>query len=69
MWSKPVSLSKPFVRLRTIDPSFDDSRTMSSSRSLRLSVTAAMRSPEGDGAIENASAKCVFSWFGARSRP
>ena len=31
MWSKPRSLSKPRVRLRTIDPSFDETRTMSSS--------------------------------------
>ena len=36
MWSKPMSLSKPLVRLRTIDPSFDDTSTMSSSRSLRF---------------------------------
>ena len=41
-------------------------RTMSSSRSLRLTVTTAIRSPEGDGAIDSASVKWVFSWFGAR---
>ena len=69
MWSKPMSLSKPLVRFRTSDPSFDDSSTRSSSRSLRFTVTAASRSPEGDGAIENASVKCVFSLFGDRSRP
>ena len=69
MWSKPMSLSKPLVRLRTIEPSFDEIRMMSISRSLRLNVIAAMRSPDGDGAIENASANGVFSLFGARSRP
>ena len=42
---------------------------MSSSRSLRLTVTAAIRSPDGDGAIDSASANCVFSLFGDRSRP
>ena len=64
MWSKPMSLSKPLVRLRTIEPSLAESRTMSISRSLRLTVTAAIRSPDGDGAIESASAKSVFSLFG-----
>ena len=64
-----MSLSKPPVRLRTIDPSFDDSRTMSSSWSLRLTVIAAIRSPDGDAAIDSASAYCVFSLFGDRSRP
>jgi len=34
-----------------------------------LRVTAAIRSPDGDGAIENASSKFVFSLFGDRSRP
>jgi hypothetical protein len=32
-------------------------------------VTAAMRSPEGDGEIESASANFVFSRLGERSRP
>ena len=69
MCSKPKSLSKPLVRFRTIDPSFDESRMMSYSRSLRFTVTAAIRSPDGDGAIDSASAKLVFSLFGERSRP
>src|SRR5262249_35767903 len=69
IWSNPMSLSNPLVRFRTTDPSFDDSRTISISRSLRLMVYAAMRSPDGDGAIENAPTKFVFSGFGARSRP
>ena len=68
-WSKPMSLSKPLVRFRTSDPSFADRSTMSSSRSLRFTVTAAIKSPDGEGAIENASAKLVFSLFGDRSRP
>jgi hypothetical protein len=42
---------------------------MSISRSLRLMVIAAIRSPEGDGAIDSASANSVFSLFGDRSRP
>ena len=69
MWSKPMSLSKPLVRLRTIEPSLLEMRMTSISRSSRLNVIAAMRSPDGDGAIENASANDVFSLFGDRSRP
>ena len=68
-WSKPMFLSKPLVRLRTIDPSLAERSTMSISRSLRLIVTAAIRSPDGEGAIDKASANLVFSRFGARSRP
>ena len=72
MWSKPMSLSKPLVRLRTIDPSLLEMRMMSISRSLRLNVIAAMRSPDGDGAIEkasaNASSPCSATGRG-RSRP
>ena len=49
MYSKPSSWSKPGVRLRMTRPSLVDSRTMSISRSLRLPVIAASRSPDGDG--------------------
>ena len=51
------------------DPSFEERSTMSSSRSLRLTVTAAIKSPDGDGAMDSASANSVFSRFGARFRP
>ena len=61
MFVKPKFLSKPAVRLRTIEPSLDDSRTMSASPSLRLIVTTASRSPDGDGAIDIACANEVFS--------
>ena len=69
MWSKPMSLSKPLVRSRTIEPSLAEMRTMSISWSLRLMVTAAIRSPDGEGAIESASVNFVFSRFGERSGP
>jgi hypothetical protein len=64
-----MALSKPFVRFRTIDPSFVDTRITSISPSLRLNVITASRSPEGDAVIEIASMYLVFSRFGARSRP
>ena len=51
---KPMSLSKPGVRLRTTSPSFAESRTMSYSWSRRLPVTMATRSPDGDGSIDSA---------------
>ncbi len=38
IWSKPMSLSKPFVRLRTIEPSLLEIRMTSISRSSRLNV-------------------------------
>ena len=38
MYSKPRSLSKPGVRFRTTEPSFDETRMMSSSWSRRLPV-------------------------------
>ena len=69
MWSKPMSLSKPFVRFRTTDPSLLDTRITSISPSLRLNVMTASRSPDGDAVIEMASMYFVFSLFGARSRP
>ena len=52
MYSNPRSLLKPLVRLCTTLLSLTDSRMMSSSWSLRLAATAAIRSPDGDAAIE-----------------
>ncbi len=46
-----MSLSKPSVRFLNFDPSLADSSTMSYSRSFRLTVTTAIKSPDGDGAI------------------
>ena len=67
--SKPKSLSKPEVRFLTTDPSLLDTRTMSSSWSFRLTVTCAMRSPDGEGSAESTSRYFVFSGLGARLRP
>ena len=69
MWEKPMSLSNPLVRLWTIEPSFVETITISISPSFRLKVTTASRSPEGDGAMENAPMNGVRSGFGARSMP
>ena len=57
------------MRFRTIEPSFAESSTMSASPSFLLMVTTAMRSPEGEGAIDKAWEYCVFSWSGAKSVP
>ncbi len=50
-----MSLSKPRVRLRTTEPSFDGQQDDVDLAVLRLTVTAAIRSPDGDGAIDSAS--------------
>ena len=52
MYSQPLSWSKPLVRLRMIEPSLAETRTMSSSPSFRLPLATAIRSPEGDGSAE-----------------
>ena len=50
-------------------PSLAETSTMSASLSLRLPVTTAIRSPEGDGSAVSALLKGVFSGLGARLRP
>ncbi len=69
MLLKPMSLLKPSVRFRTMEPSLDEARTMSISRSFRLRVTIARRSPDGEGAIDSACVYRVRSAFGERSAP
>jgi len=69
MNSNPLSWSKPLVRLRTTEPSLADTRMMSSSRSLRLPVATAIKSPEGDGSAVTTALNGDFSGSGARLRP
>src|SRR5438309_417531 len=69
MYSHPLSWSKPFVRFRMTEPSFEETSTMSSSPSFRLPVATAMRSPDGDGSAEMAWLNELFSGLGARFRP
>ena len=45
-------------------PSFVEIRTMSSSWSLRLPTTAAIRSPDGDGSIDSTLLYFVFARIG-----
>src|SRR6478752_6998206 len=68
-YSKPMLWSNPLVRLRMIEPSFAEIRTMSYSRSRPLPVMPAIRSPDGDGSIDSTFENLPFRGSGARSRP
>src|SRR5574341_435568 len=61
MYSNPISLSKPDVRLRTIDPSLADTRSRSSSPSFRLPVTIASKSPDGASSTDSTFENGPFS--------